>query len=136
VPTPSQLLTEAAAAVVTTTGATRLGSDYRDDLERIPLGALRFALRGGPSAVDAEDANVEYLVETVDLELKHQLADPANERAYTEGAMQTHVAALIRKDFWRALASAHEVLSDPTYTVSREGSIVLVLIRTSISIKP
>jgi hypothetical protein len=135
-PTPAQLLADAAAAIASTTGATRLSSDYRDDLERIPAGALRFALRGGPRAIDAADANVSYVVEQLELELKHQLASPANERAYTEGALQTHLATLIAPSFWFGLASAYEVVEDPTYAITREGALIIATIRTAVSIRP
>jgi len=135
-PTPQQLLLDAAAAIVAVTGATRLGSDYRDDLERIPLGGLRYALRGGPRAVDVRNANLRYVVEQIELDLEHQLADPANERAYTEGAMQTHVAALVDPTFWRDLASAHSVIELPTYKVDRSGSLIVVTIQVAVSIKP
>jgi len=135
-PTPTQLLTDAAAAIFAATGAVRLGSDYRDDLERIPTGALRFALRGGPRAVDVRNANTSYVVEQLELELKHQLADPGSERIYTEGAMQTHVAALVNPTLWRDLASAHQVIDVPTYEVRREGSLITVTIRVAVSIKP
>jgi len=136
VPTPAQLLSDAAAAIVTATGGTPLGSDYRDDLEKIPAGATRFALRGGPSAVDAGDSNVEYVVEAVELIVRHRLASPTAERAYTEGAMQTWLASVIDADFWRGLASAHEVLTVPSYEVAREGALVVVTVRTDVSVRP
>ena len=135
-PTPAQLLADAAAAIVTATGGTRLGSDYRDDLEKIPAGATRFALRGGPSSVDASDSNVEYLVEALELIVRHRLANLSNERAYTEGAMQTWLGTVIDADFWRGLASAHEVLTLPTYEVAREGALLVVTVRTDVSVRP
>ncbi len=135
-PTPADLLADAATAIASATGGTRLGSDYRDDLEKVAAGATRFALRGGPSAIDAGDANVSYVVETIELIVRHRLTDPTDERAYTEGAMQTWLASVIDPDFWRALASAHEVLALPSYEVAREGALVVVTVRTDVSVIP
>jgi len=135
VPTPAQLLADAAAAIATATGGTRLGSDYRDDLEKVPAGSTRFALRGGPSAIDASDSNVEYVVEALELVVRHRLATPTNERAYTEGAMQSWLATVIDADFWRGLASAHEVVTVPSYEVAREGALIVVTVRTDVSVR-
>ena len=135
-PTPAQLLADAATAIASATGGTRLGSDYRDDLEKLPAGTIRFALRGGPSAVDASDSNVEYLVEALELIVRHRLASPTAERAYTEGAMQTWLATVIDPDFWRGLASAYEVVTAPSYEVAREGALVVVTVRTDVSVRP
>lgn len=131
--THAQLLADIAAAVVTQTGATRLGSDYRDDLEAIPDGATRFQLRGGPSGQDT-DSNISYAVASVQLRVHHRLS--GTERAYTEAAMQTDLAAMIDPEFWRGLASAFEVLEDPVYSVERVGRVITYTIETSIAIVP
>lgn len=134
--TPAQLLSDVAAAVeAQVSGIVRLGSDYRDDLEAIPAGATRYQLRGGPAAQDF-DSNATRIVEAIELLVSHHLADPDDERAYTEAAMQTNVAALIALSFWKGLASAFEVLSRPEYAVEREINVVTVTITTQVSIVP
>lgn len=134
--TPANLLSEIATAVeAQISGIVRLGSDYRDDLEGFAAGATRYQLRGGPAG-KAFEANVSPTVEGIELLVHHHLADPDDERAYTEGAMQTNLEALIAPSFWRDLASANEVIVAPDYEVERVLNVLTVAITVQVSINP
>jgi len=132
--TPADLLAQIAAAVeAQVSGAVRLASDYRDDLEPIPAGATRYQVRGGPSGRDS-DSNETRTVESVEVSLHHALSGA--ERVYTEGAMQSDVAALIALSFWRGLAAVAEVIEPPGYEVEREALVVSVTVSVEVSITP
>jgi len=132
VATPAQLLAEMAAAVETLTGAARQASDYRDDLEALADGATVYQLRGGPSGEDSGRSDGPRTVLAVELLVKHRLAGA--ERAYTEGDMQTYVAALIAPAFWRTLPSAVDVVENPTYAIERVGRNVTVTVTLELSV--
>lgn len=122
--TAAQLLT-AMDTVITTnvSGALRLGSDYRVDLEAIPAGATRYQLAGGPSS-EQRDSNVSRVVMQCVVGIFHRLADPDDERAYTEVAMQTTIDALVQSSTWEALAEVYRVESVPTYSVERVVNVI------------
>ena len=117
--TPAQLLTAIATEIETITSATRLTSDYRDDLEFIAVGATRYQLKGGPSGVDA-DSNTSRARMVVEINLIHRLANPDAERTYTEGDFQTHLKALTLPATWRALAEVFSLITLPFYEVERK----------------
>lgn len=137
--TPAQLLSDIAAAVVAqVSGIVRLDSDFRDDLESVPVGGTRFQLRGIPAGIDF-DSNAQRTVEAVELLIHHRLSDPDLERAYTEGALQTDVAAMIAPSFWRNLASAFDLIEPPVAEIGpndRDANVITVAITTQISIVP
>jgi hypothetical protein len=134
--TPAQLLAQIATAVeAQISGIVRLGSDYRDDLEAIPAGGNRYQLRGGPARREP-DTNADYTIEAVELTILHRLADRTDERAYTEGNMQSDIDALIDFAFWRDLAATHELNAAPSYEVSRVGSVIVTTLALEIAITP
>lgn len=122
--TAAQLLT-AMAGVITTQvpGATRLGSDYRVDLEDIALGATRFQLAMGPAG-EFRTSNDNYVVMAGRISVYHRLADPDDERAYTEGAMQTTLDALAARSTWQGLSEVDRVDTDPAYEVERVVNVI------------
>lgn len=132
--TAAQLLT-AMAGVITTQvpGAVRLGSDYRVDLETIPLGATRFQLAGGPAGED-KDSNSTRTVLACTIGIFHRLADPDDERAYTEVAMQTTLDALLQTQTWTDLAESRRIIEIPTYEVERVVNVIRSEISLSLSV--
>lgn len=134
--TVSDLLADVATAVEGLGSLTRQGSDYRDDLEAIPAGTTRYKLRGAPAGVDA-DSNVSRAVAGVELELKHRLADPYNERAWTESGLLTLLASLNDPAWWRsAIASAFDVLEAPAVTTERSVNVVRSVVTVRLSVRP
>jgi hypothetical protein len=132
--TAAQLLT-AMATVITTnvSGAVRLGSDYRVDLEAIPLGATRYQLSLGPAG-EAKDSNSSRIILSGSVSVYHRLADPDAERTYTEGAMQTTLDALLQTTTWTALAECFQVASDPAYSVERVVNVIATEIQLALSV--
>lgn len=104
---PGDLLGELATALETLTSATRLASDYRQDLEPVALGATVYQLRGAPAGIAATSSNVERTLLAVEVDLVHVL-DGA-ERAWTEGALQTALLSLVDLTWWRALTHVYHV---------------------------
>lgn len=134
--TPATLLSQIATAVeAEVSGIVRLGSDHRDDLEKIPAGATRYQLRGGPAGI-RYDSNQGATIEAVELVIAHRLASPTAERTYTEGALQTTLEALIAPAWWRALAACREVARVPGYAVERRGNVIEAVVTTELVITP
>ena len=135
--TPATLLSQIATAVeAEVSGIARLGCDYRDDLEFIPVGATRYQLVGVASGLDA-DSNTSRSVETIQLVILHRLADPDDPRAFTEGVMQSDGEALMADSFWRQgnLAAVHELREGPEQSLpERELNLIKVTIGVQVSI--
>lgn len=83
--------------------AVELSSDLRDDLDSIPAGALRFALR--PTyAGELIRSNTTYQTWQIEVDVVRKLGLAEAERTYTEGAvtgMVTQQAAIMARAFWR-----------------------------------
>jgi len=133
VATPVDLLSDVAVAFEALTGATRLASDLRDDLEPIPSGATRYQLRASSSG-SASDSNVTRTLVSLELLLHHRLAGA--ERAWTEGSLQSHLETITRAAWWRALASVYGVDPDVEIELSREGAVVTASFSITVEIKP
>lgn len=137
-PTPAGALAAVAAALeAQLVGIARLGSDYRDDLERLPAGARRYQLRGGVAG-ETVDSNATRQRLALELRILHALADPAAERAYTEGALLDAEALLLSRAFWRGIAGLglDEIEDGPSYRVERTGRIVALSVTLTVSILP
>lgn len=132
-PTPAQLLTEVAAAVVSLTGAVRLASDYRDDREQIPDGATRYQLRGAPVEKTADNSNASLTIVALEVSLYRKLS--GTERAYTEGSLQTWLDSLVAPVWWRAIAAVHEVEDKvEDVEITRVGSVVSATVAIRVSV--
>lgn len=133
--TSAQLLAAMATTIETeVTGAVRLGSDYRVDLETIPLGATRYQLAGGPAGED-KDSNTSRIILACRIGVFHRLADPDAERTYTEGAMQTTLDALMKTQTWTDLPEARRIEEAPTYEVERVVNVIRSEISLSLSVR-
>jgi hypothetical protein len=114
---------------------TRFRSDYLDDDEGLAPGAARFQLRCNAAGF-VGDSNASYLVVFAELVVKHALADPANERAYTKGAMQTDLATLTDYRFWRGLSPVHEIVDRPSVESERVGNWIVYTIAARVKLNP
>jgi hypothetical protein len=116
------------------TGLTALGygsqlsSDTRDDLDNVTqAGTTRYQIQH-QNQQEAEGGNVFYPTGAIICRSIHLLSDFTDERAYTEGAMLTQQANLLRRQWWRDnVASVREVSSGPEIedNVERIGNIVI-----------
>lgn len=107
----ASVLTALAAALDTTTGGSRLTSDYRT-LEAIPSGATRYQLAGAVAEADEQlSSNEVYEILTCQLRVHHRPAGA--ERTYTEGAMLTMLAALTQSNYWR-VAGVFSIVEPPS----------------------
>jgi hypothetical protein len=114
-----------------------MGSDYRDDLEGITAGSAKYQLIGGPSGKDERvDSNAEMQLEDVELAVHYRLS--TTERAYTEGALQTNLAAMADRDFFRGLAACYDVAEGASieYEITREGDVVSFSVSTTVVVVP
>ena len=135
--TPAELLTQLATAIETQTSATRMSSDYRDDLEGITSGAAKYQLVGTPSQKDpTTDANVVYQRMEILFRVHHKLNGA--ERSYTEGDLLDDLAAMVDPDFYRALAACYDQPEDAefSYEVDRTGAVVSFEVSTSVLVEP
>lgn len=125
-PSPATMLGTIATAVASLTSGTRLASDYRVDLAPIAAGALVYQIRGvtGGKSFTSGD---ERAVLAVRVDVHRRLSGGEAERAYTEVAMQTHLASLLSPEWWRALSGVADVAPKPsidTDDVRRVGRVV------------
>ncbi len=129
------LMTQAAAAVAAISGVDgRLPADYRGNVGGLVAGETRFALRGNEIAKDERNSNVVYPIGSIELDMVHRLADPLDERAYTEAEMLTHQSVLVAKSWWRALAAAHSVF-DSNLEVSEEATRTGNVIKYTVAVQ-
>lgn len=128
--TPAQALTAIAAKVVTDLSATRLASDHRDDLQRLTAGTLYYQLRGFP--VGKAPRSGGHLDMAVEIILAFRLN--STERAYTEGALQTHIATLVDRSWWSDISEVSNVGDTGTVEVTREQNVVVASLGTRIEV--
>lgn len=117
----------------------RVGVDLRDDLERIPSGATRFAQRvSGLRLDEEEDSNAPLETAAVSVALFHRLADPFDERAYTVGNLLLDQEFLITRTFWQTLAAVRDVVDGPEVTSlpEREGHSISYTVELSLRLVP
>ncbi|MCI0344826.1 MAG: hypothetical protein L0221_05185 [Chloroflexi bacterium] len=133
-PTPAAFLSQAATALVALVpGVIRLASDYRDDLEAIPVGATRYQLRGGAAGKAADNSNVSLTFVGVEVSLHHRL--PGAERTYTEGVLQTHLEQLVDSGWWRGIAAVAYVQEEGESVIERVGSVVSATVTLVVAIQ-
>lgn len=116
---------------------TRLASDLRLDIEHISAGATRFALSVFLAGESSKSSNETRQVALVQLSFLHRLASGTNERAYTEGALDTMLASLTSATWWRALASVYALVDGalPEIEIERVGNAVRVGLIVQLALK-
>ena len=110
--TPAAVLAEFVTLIESTTSAVRLASDYLDQLPALLPGDLSYQLMGLAVATES-DSNDTRSVLNVQLRVHKRLVAGDTERSYTEGAMQTDIAALLVPSLWRTAGVDH-LFDDPT----------------------
>ena len=115
---------------------TRMASDYRLDLDTVAAGSAKYALRVSAQTRIFEDSNATKTVALASFIVAHRLATPTNERAYTEGAMQTDLTSVSALSFYRNLASVSDVVSGPDIEIDRVGHVIAYEVTVSVSLVP
>lgn len=79
-----------------------------------------------------------YKVGAFVVRVKHRLADPFDEAAYTDAAMLTHQSSLLDPDWWRSLAGVKHIVSGPEIAedVARNGDNVTYSVACNCAITP
>jgi len=134
VSTQAELLAAIATQIETSTGATRLLSDLRNDLEEIPIGLDRYQLIGGAAGIEIVGSNETLVRESIEIFVHHRLA--GLERTYTEGPMQTEVAELTNPLTWLALPEIYSLPELPEWELERVRKVVTTKIAFVVSIAP
>jgi hypothetical protein len=123
----SEFMIEASAKIIQDTNAisARLLNDWRQDRDRIPPGETWLQLRGFLTQLESGDGNVsiKHEVITVQAEVMHRLLVWDDERVYTEGNMLLDQAILIDPDFWNAMASVHEPVTNTALGISETSRV-------------
>jgi hypothetical protein len=130
-----------AAALIEALGCTptRLGSDHRLDLEKIPAGAARYQLRVFPPAIDERrGGNVVYAVAELAVAIHYRLGLAEAERTYTLGDHQTDSLAMLERDYWTALAAVFDVTQGPSMeeAIARVGNVLSYTVAVEVRIQP
>jgi hypothetical protein len=147
--TPAQTLTNIAVAIATLTGGTRLGSDLSENVERIPAGGLRFALKSLVSApqIRSNDTSSSGRVTiAMELAVHYRLGAAEAERTYTEGSRLTHMSSLLNPLWWEAISGVGGIaepvdqarpatqLSD--FTRDGDGEVITYRITVAVIVEP
>lgn len=104
------------AGVVTTAipGAVRFASDYLENLERaLAAGGTGFQLAAIAGTRVVVNSNITRQQISIIVRIFRRLSVGESERAYTEAAMQTELAALLNPDAWK-VAGIHELVDEPS----------------------
>lgn len=136
--TLAELADQVAAALEALVPApARLASDYRTDLAQIPAGTTRYQLQVAAAGEDpAPRSNVVRKAASVTVRLHHYLADPADERAYTNGALHTYLGAVTDPDWWRAAPAVYRLIELPSVDLDRIGNVVSADVDLRVSVVP
>ena len=113
----------------------RMPSDYDANSERIAPGDTHYQLQV-PPAGRSGDSNVTYVQVLVVAKLHHRLSDPTDERAWSNGAMSTDLAAITVRSFWEAAAAAHELVDAIEVENDRVGNIVSTTVSLVLTVTP
>lgn len=141
-PSPATALGTFAALIASTTGATRMASDHRVDLEGITAGSAKFQLRGAAALVnERSDSNAEYRRLLMRLDVHHRLSGA--ERSYTEsataGTMQPVLDALLDPDTWRVAGTTFALADAPALDlgdVRRVGKVISYTVTVAVDLVP
>lgn len=133
--TVAQLLAAVASKVESDLGPTRLPDDYRDDLSQVSAGGFRYQLRGSPVGSEFL-SNRRFVRAQVQVELIRKLGTAEAERAWTEGALLTHMGKLTDPEWWRALSEVHSVVAFDSELPSRNGRIITDTVTATVDVKP
>ncbi len=115
-----------------------VNSDYRTDIDNpIAAGSTVYRIRF-QEQLGQDDSNQHIQIAALELEVSHRLTDALDERAYTEGDMIAHQAALMDKTWWRDLASVRETVEGPELEgdVTREGNVISWVLLVIVAITP
>lgn len=124
-------------AIQTATKPARMASDYLDEYEAIPPGSARYQLRCNAAGQYRPDSNRTYQVAAIDLIVVHNLSDPANERAYTGGNLQTDLALLTSDAFLRSMTTiVFDLIERPTIEISRVGNLIVYHLSARVALIP
>ncbi len=109
-------------------GLSRLaGSDYRKDLDDVPIGTSRYQLRAQYENDEGIRSDVIFKGASFVVELHHHLGAAEAEDAYTgAGEFVTLQATLLGVAFWEAIAGIRRVRSGPDLAVDvvRNGNVL------------
>ncbi len=116
-PAPSVVLQNIATAIASLTGGTRMWSDIATDFDHVAKGATRFQVKSIATTVQ-RNSNEARTALGLQITVAHRLANPNDERAYTEGARLTAQQSLVDPIWWAGIASngipgVREVLEPP-----------------------
>lgn len=131
--TPAQVKAAIASKVVTLLSGqagARMASDLSLDRQAIPAGDARFQLRalvGPPTKL--KDSNTSFAAAmAVELRVHYHLGSSEAEQTYTDGDMQTWLAALSDPTWWTSISGVEAQLDElPEAALSdirRVGSVV------------
>lgn len=147
--TPAQTLTNIAVAIATLTGGTRLGSDLSENVERIPAGGLRFALKSLVSApqIRSNDTSSSGRVTiAMELAVHYRLGAAEAERTYTEGNRLTHMSSLLNPIWWEAITGVGGIAEPATqarpatqlsdFTRDGDGGVITYRITVAVIVAP
>lgn len=128
----------ATAIAALATSPTRLGSDYRVDLEAIPAAGTRFQLRASQVVTDeAFNSNVTYDVGGYEITIHHRLVTPTNE-AYARGTMLTDQNTLTDPVWWRAISGVNSIVDGPELVdePARIGNVISYTVAAQVRVTP
>lgn len=110
--TIAELQAALVAKVIAQTGASVELAHALARTDALAAGVTACAALGVVAGFDRRsDSNLAYAVAQIRLWMVHRLADPLDEAAYLEGAMQTDQALVMDRRFW-AIAEAYDVLDE------------------------
>jgi len=126
-PSPATVLGTIETALATLTGGTRAWSDLAPlEVERIPAGTLRFALKSVVTSVN-RNSNDSRPALGLSVTVYRRLSAGEAERTYTEGARLTHQQSLVDPTWWLAISGVWDVALAPDTALSdlrREEDVI------------
>lgn len=108
---------------------TEWGSDRRDDLnDPLAAGGYAYQIVQQYEQRTTGRSNVQHEGGAIEIVIYHRLADPTDERAYTEGNMHTLQSAVLAFSWWEDLAAIQALIpgGEPRIEqdVDRDGNVI------------
>jgi hypothetical protein len=115
-------------------------SAYRDDLERLLPGELKYQLRY-QNQLERISSNVSYETAAVEVVVLYHLTPAQPENDYTEGLMLTWMSELLDRNWWTGASAGIYQLEDDGHPdtqeeVSRDGNILSYSVLCTFEIVP
>lgn len=103
-------------------------SQFRDDLDSIPVGETRYQIRGQYESDDGRNSQAPKKGVSFIVEIHHHLdlVGGDTEATYVEGKMVTIQSAMTGVAFWKTIAGVFEVRSGPDLAIDlrRDGNVI------------